>query len=326
MTISVVIASYNRAGRLRACLMQLARQSFVAGDEVVVADNGSTDETAGMLLEVAAGFPVPLRIVTETRPGKSHAINSALGLCSGDILAFTDDDVVVADDWIAAIRRTMADGTVGLTGGRVRPIFEGRVPAWLALRNGASFGRLASPLALMDYGDAPLLLGPRTLLGANLAVRREAFEAVGGYPTDLGKLRGTLLSGEDHELCERIQAAGFTATYEPSIAVQHFVPRDRLRLAYFVRWFYWSGVTHATLDRSRPAPGVRMLGVPRYLFKRLLASAARGAAALLRSSWSVAADEATRTAFVVGYVSGTWRPRPTDRCPSPAVTRRAEPA
>ena len=134
MTISVVIATYNRAGELAECLGQLRRQAFQRGDEVVVADNGSTDGTAPLLARATAAFPVPLRVVREERPGKSHAVAAALAGSRSDLLAFTDDDVLVADDWVATIHRTMERERLDLVGGRVLPRFAARVPDWLALR------------------------------------------------------------------------------------------------------------------------------------------------------------------------------------------------
>lgn len=309
MTISVVIATYNRAPLLAACLRQMARQAFLRGDELVVADNGSTDDTERVVKEASARMPGLVRLVSEPRPGKSHAVAAAVRESRADVLALTDDDVLVADDWIASIRGVMT-APVALVGGPVLPLYASRVPDWLDLEAAPGFGRLAAPLALLHYGDRPSPLGARVALGANLAVRREAFLAVGGYPSTLGKLRGTLLSGEDHQLCERVQAAGYTAIYHPAVRVRHLVPADRLRIAYFVRWFFWSGVTHAEMDRNRPGlagGGRRILGVPGYVLRELASSTLRVTAAGLRASWSAAASQVTRAAFAAGYVWSTWR-------------------
>ncbi|HSK10113.1 MAG TPA: glycosyltransferase, partial [Vicinamibacterales bacterium] len=237
MNVSVVIATYNRSGELRTCLLRLARQRFQPGDEVVVADNASTDDTQEVLRQISAGFPVPLLTVLEPKPGKTHAVHRALGSCRGDIIAFTDDDVLVGEDWIERIKEVFADGRVDLAGGRVLPNFAGPVPAWLDLSGGEGFGRLASPLGLADYGPTRQPLGTRSALGGNLVVRRAALDAVGGFPRDLGKLRGTLLSGEDHALSERMVGSGYEAIYDPAMLVHHLVPASRLRFRYFIRWF-----------------------------------------------------------------------------------------
>lgn len=302
MTISIVIATYNRAERLAVCLEHLAGQSFAPGDEVVVADNGSTDHTQEVLRLAAARLPAPLRVVRETRPGKSAAVAAALREVTGEILAFTDDDVLVHPDWLRRVREALADPDVALAGGPVMPLYEGRVPEWLDLAEPEGFGRLASPLALIHYGNRRQPLGPRVVGAGNMAVRRDAFERVGGFNTDLGRIRGTLLSGEDHQLCERIQSAGYQAIWDPAISVRHIVPADRLSFRYFLRWFFWSGVTHAALDQARPpATGHRVLGIPGYLLKRGLVAWGSGLLALLQCAWSRAATQFVDVAFVAGY-------------------------
>jgi GT2 family glycosyltransferase len=132
-----------------------------------------------------------------------------------------------------------------------------------------------------------------------MAVRRTALESVGGFPQDLGKLRGTLLSGEDHELCRRILAAGLTAVYDPSMRVQHLVPASRLTVGYCLRWFYWSGITHQKIERRADAGrGVPSLfGVPRYLVREAAAAAIKGTWSLIRGRTNAFVHEAATVAL-----------------------------
>ena len=113
----------------------------------------------------------------------------------------------VDPSWIDTIRAVMSDPGIALAGGPVTPRWETPPPSWLRAAADA-YGRLAAPLGLLNYGSESFPLGPRTVLGANLVVRAEVLRKVGGYSPHLGKLRGTLLSGEDHELCMRVQDAG----------------------------------------------------------------------------------------------------------------------
>jgi GT2 family glycosyltransferase len=306
MTTTVIIATYNRAALLDQCLSHLAQQRFEPGDEVVTVDNGSTDETAAVLRKYQRTFTVPLHILEESRAGKSHALARALTIAAGDILAFTDDDVNVGPGWLDAIRSAMQQDDVALVGGPVAPRWERSAPWWLAL-NGDEYGRLASPLALVNYGSQPCDLGPRTLLGANLAVRRSVLEQVGGFATHLGKLRGTLLSGEDHEFCRRVQAAGFRGRYIPEAGVYHWVPSSRMRMRYFLSWFFWSGITNAALDDDAQRRERTFCGLPRYLLRRLAAAVVGLPAAALAGNRARALDRAADAAFAVGYAAKSWR-------------------
>jgi glucosyl-dolichyl phosphate glucuronosyltransferase len=304
MSISIVIATYNRGALLAECLRHLADQPFEADDDVMVVDNGSTDDTPRVIEAARQRFPVRVRHLTESRPGKSHAVAAAVAAATGDVLAFTDDDVTVDPLWIAIIRRIMRDSNAALVGGPVFPRWEAAPPSWLRFETG-EFGRLAAPLGLLNYGPRSIELGPRTVLGANMAVRRAPINKVGGFAGHLGKLRGTLLSGEDHELCQRVQAAGYKAMYYPELRVAHWVPVERMRAGYSMSWFFWSGITHATLDAA--APGTPPThGVPPHFFKRALVSAARGIGAAVRGEPARLMDSATEVAFVAGYAARRW--------------------
>src|SRR6185295_949999 len=101
LSISVVIATHNRAQLLRGTLDRLRTQSFAPGDEVIVVDNASTDATADVINAAAAGFPVPLYRRHDLSPGKAPALNAAVSAARGGVLALTDDDVLVGEDWIA---------------------------------------------------------------------------------------------------------------------------------------------------------------------------------------------------------------------------------
>ncbi|HXE80355.1 MAG TPA: glycosyltransferase [Vicinamibacterales bacterium] len=309
-TVTVLIATYNRARQLLECLQALAVQEFEAEDQVIVVDNASTDDTRAVVQQAAAWFPIPIQYLFEPTAGKSHALALGLGCATGDVIALTDDDVIVAPDWIERIRCVMADSSIALVAGRVEPRWEIEPPAWLRFEKGAGYSKLASPLALVDYGDQPSLLEDRAALGANMAVRRRALDSVGGFPLALGKLRGTLLSGEDRYVCERLREIGCRCMYVPAIVVHHWVPRERLSLGYFARWFFWSGITNSALEGVWPvAPPKRrsVLGIPVYLIRQAAAAAAVTVASLLTGRPARAVEHGADVAFALGYIAHRWR-------------------
>jgi cellulose synthase/poly-beta-1,6-N-acetylglucosamine synthase-like glycosyltransferase len=318
-TATVVIATFNRADLLDDCLAHLSKQAFAEGDDVIIADNGSTDHTAAVVSRHARRFPTLLTRLVVPTPGKSHAVSAALQSARGDVVALTDDDVRVEKDWLVNLKRRFADPQTALAGGPVAPRWERPAPPWLRV---TARQRLGAPLGLLDYGNSEARLGPRTLLGANMAVRRSVLQQLGGYAPHLGKLRGTLLSGEDHELCQRIQAAGYEAWYVPDARVAHWVPAARMRISYFVRWFYWSGITHASMDTASSS-GRSVHRVPLYLVRQFAGGLASACAAALRGRLPAAVDRALDSAFAAGYAACRWGLTPTRSTTSASAARSA---
>ena len=302
LNISVVITTFNRAALLEQTLGKMRNQAFEASDEVIVVDNASSDRTPEVIETAARDFPVPLRYFREREPGKTPALNTGIAASRGDVLALTDDDVLVAEDWIVAIRALFSDSSIDLAGGRVDPLWESSPPRWLQVEASGQYTEMASPLALQHYGAAQPL-GARTAVGANLIVRRRAYDALGGFTAHLGRRRGTLLCGEDHDFCDRAVTAGMRCEYRPEIRVRHWVPAIRGTLRYHARWFFWSGVTNAILEAPPRGSASRALHrVPRYMWRRLLASPILALQQALLGRTASAARELMQGIFALGYI------------------------
>ncbi len=301
--VSIVIATFNRARLLERTLQALRHQDFTHGDEVIVVDNGSADETPSVIEAAARDFPVPLRPLTERTQGKGPALDRGIAAALGSILALIDDDVVVAPDWLAAIRQMFSDPSLALVGGRVDPEWECPPPRWLQVEPHVRYGMMTSPLALQHYG-ADQELGPRTAVGANLAIRRDVLDALGGFRSDLARRAGTLFGVEDQDLCSRARQAGYRCIYRSAIRVGHWVPAERLRLSYFTRWFFWSGYGDALLGTDDPvgADG-RRHPIPWYHARRVPIAASIAVANVARGRFPAAAEMAMDAAYSLGYVA-----------------------
>ena len=149
--VSVVISTYNRADVLPHALVSLLQQEAPGiRYEVVVVDNNSTDSTRPVVESILARGCPNLRYLFEVRQGVAYGRNTGILAAKAPIIAFTDDDVTVAPDWIATLKRTLdehpeADGV----GGRVLPRWSRAVPSWLTREHWA-------PLALLDYPSLPI--------------------------------------------------------------------------------------------------------------------------------------------------------------------------
>ncbi|HXE80356.1 MAG TPA: glycosyltransferase [Vicinamibacterales bacterium] len=340
-SVSTLICTYNRASFLRESLeaiLAAVRPPGVALD-VIVVDNRSTDATRQVVDDVAARAPVPVRYALETQQGKSFALNRGLDLAAGDVIALTDDDVVVDRNWIVRLVEGFERHDVTFVGGKVLPRWGTLPPPELLTRRGRD---MWGPLALVDYGDDPVTYDEETFawrqlpIGANLAVKADAVRAVGGWRTDLGKVNNTLISGEDHEIFFRLSRAGlFNGLYDPDSIVFHHVPPGRLTRRYFRRWFFWHGRTlarmnsaiHPDLDWSRVR---HVAGVPRYMYRSLLTQTLRWLRRLGRRDALALLIEEMRLIEHLGYFAECWQPGGRAAIPAgsgrPPLVREQAPA
>ena len=274
--ISVVIPARNVATELEAQLGGLAAQEVPVPWEVVVADNGSTDDTR----EVAARWRdrLPLRIVdASAQAGVNFARNLGAREATGELLLWCDADDVVQPGWMAAYWRTrdewdMAGGFIDVS------VLNG--PAALARHADVKFG------GLNHFGWL------RTFMGCNFAVHRRVFTAIDGFDESF--------SGgcDDVDFAFRGQLAGFRLGYVPEAAVAY---RLRETLRDTVRQHYRYGITRVHLFRK-----FRPVGMPRRSWKhtvRAYALTIARAPDLLtrggRGRWVVDA------AFLIGLASGS---------------------
>jgi glycosyltransferase involved in cell wall biosynthesis len=256
--ISVVLCTRNRADLLEKALLSVSEQDFPSSDyEIILVDNASTDRTA----DVAQRFQgrAPLRYIHEERVGLCIARNTGWRAAKGQIIAYFDDDAIARPGWLRAIHDIFAQSnaaTIGVAGGPVAPIWQAPRPAWLA-------DTVASSLTIVDWGPSEKIIldiDREWLVGANMAMRKRVLEEVGGFHPWLDRVGRNLLSSGDVFLQKEILRRGYTCLYVPAMAIEHLVPASRLGKDWFLRRFYWQGVSDAVMhliERS-PSPAGRV--------------------------------------------------------------------
>lgn len=269
--LSVILSTYNRGELLDDALESILDQTDPGTPpfELIVVDNNSTDGTR-QAVERLAARDGRVRYLFEPQQGLSYARNAGLRQARAPLIAFTDDDVRAQPDWVAAIVRAFAEHPeADVVGGRVLPRWPEPPPAWLTRDHW-------SPLALVDFGAAPVDVTPDNpicLVGANLAVRREVFDAVGDFATDLQRVRDGIGSLEDHEFQLRLLRIGRKGVYDPRIVVSAEIQPNRLERAYHRRWHTGHGHFHALLRSEhleRTTVGT-LFGVPAHLYRQAFA-------------------------------------------------------
>ncbi|MER7485203.1 glycosyltransferase [Streptomyces sp. NPDC126497] len=219
---SVVVATRERAGRLARTLDSLLAQEHPRF-EVVVVDNAPVTGGTRELVERAYGERV--RYACEPVPGLAVAHNRGLAAARGEVVAFTDDDVVADPHWLTELTAPFAaDPRLGCVTGLILPA-RLRTPAQVLLESHGGFAKGFTPTTY-DPGDPPRdeplfpFTAGRFGSGANMAFRTEVLRAVGGFDPATGT--GTpARGGDDLYGFVRVLAQGYRLHYTPRALVWH---------------------------------------------------------------------------------------------------------
>jgi glycosyltransferase involved in cell wall biosynthesis len=238
MKISVLICTRNRAQPLDESLRHFFMQRFADEYEyeVVVVDNGSTDDTDRVVAGYGAEHPGIVRYCRESRPGLCYARNTAIAAAGGEIIVFTDDDVLVEKDWLNEIHREFTeDPALSLLGGRVLLAHDGLQK--VSLQTSDQRQTFIYP----DPGSFPM--------GANMAFRREIFDRIGTFDVRLGS--GKFFSGaDDTDFFYRALKAGYRVLYAPNVLVYHNHDRIDVEQACRLEYGYGKGCSAYLLKHA----------------------------------------------------------------------------
>jgi glycosyltransferase involved in cell wall biosynthesis len=300
--ISVIICTRNRAALLKRAIQSVVDQD-VARDvfELVVVDNASSDATP----DVASSFQdrLALRYVREERIGLCVARNTGWRAAGGRYVAFFDDDAIAKPGWLRSIKATFerSGPSIGVIGGRVDPIWEASRPGWLA-------DDIAGSLTIVHWGDDEKVIRDirrEWLVGANMALPKHLLSDIGGFHPWLDRVGNNLLSSGDVFLQKEVMRRGYDCLYVPAIAIEHLVPASRLTQKWFLRRFFWQGVSDAVMQLIERVPSPRQrLSLAAKRMRRILRSPVQLACLPFRTESPEAFKKKCLALIDIGYVLG----------------------
>lgn len=244
--LSVIIPTRNRKGFLEDAVKSILRQILYVDEvELLVVDNDSTDGTRELIQRMASENPC-IRYLFAQEPGLHVGRHLGMREAKGNILAYTDDDIIATEGWLAAIKTVFeSKPKVALVGGKVLPRWEGNIPEWINLfRTENKYGWRLGYLSLLDLGEKTKEIPAGHVFGCNFSVRKNVLLDCGGFhpdgmPQELIRYRG---DGET-ALSLEIQKKGYIAIYEPKASVYHRIPEERLTIDYFCKRAFNQGVS-----------------------------------------------------------------------------------
>jgi glycosyltransferase involved in cell wall biosynthesis len=263
--LTVLIATHNGADTIARTLAALAALRPVPEPwKLVVVNNASTDATESIVLSWEDRLP--LAYLVEPKIGKNAAVNTGLSRVEGELVVFTDDDVLPYPDWLAEWRR-VADAypDYAMFGGAIEPAFEKPPPswidrAWMTLLFGAT-----------DPDRPEGAVHPNQVFGGNMAVRRSVFDAGVRFNEAIGPSAQGGIMGAETELLNRLAVGGMKSCFAPTVRVKHIVHKHQFTRRWVLRRFFRHGRGEFAIHRWRQgARDRRLFNAPRWIVRRFL--------------------------------------------------------
>jgi len=296
--IGVVVCTFNRATRLRFALESLRTQSLPPSRfAVTLVDDGSNDDTPAVSAEYKSRL-TNLTVLRQDNRGLGAAREAGWRSCPAPLIGFLDDDAIAPPNWLEKLLAIFAQAapSIACVGGPVEGDWEVPPPPWLD-------ADLARWLTVWTLGTKPVTSRDDMLFaGANMTIRRQALEAVGGFDQTLGRKGLSLLSHEESELWQRLRLAGWLSHFAPDLPVRHFVPAARLRPSWFRRRLFWEGISVARRE-TKPTSSPRWWRAAKLSLRALVSHQVRSHL-LQPRQWRRSIHWQCHVAFKLGYARG----------------------
>ena len=303
-SVSVVICAYteDRWILLVEAIESLKRQTVPPNEIILVIDHNSA-----LLQRVKTQISDVIAIKNSEAPGLSGARNCGISVSRNDIIAFLDDDAFAAPDWLEQICVCYNQVNVMGVGGKIDPLWPKERPGWFPVEFDWVVG-------CTHNGIPQKITSVRNLIGANMSFKREIFDVLGGFRSEMGRIQSYPAGCEETELCIRAnqQWPHKKLLYNPKARVTHHVPSNRANLRYYSSRCYTEGLSKAKVSRlvgagdglsSERTYCLRTLpkGIIRALSETFLKGKLNG---LMRASAIVFGLLFTTMGYVIGAIRG----------------------
>jgi len=227
LIISVIIPTYNRANKIKLTIDSFLEQDYDSrAYQIIVCNNNSTDSTENLIKQYVEDYPDRIIYLEEPRQGVHYARNSAAKMATGDILYFTDDDMIADPNLLSEIVKVFElDPQVASVTGRVLPKWEIEPPQWVTqlCYNG-----------LLSLNDPPedfiISKNDCNVFSCHQAIRREVFFQSGGFNPE--NTAGEWIGDGETGLNLKIKELGYKFGYNGKSIIYHIIPAQRMTQTY----------------------------------------------------------------------------------------------
>jgi len=238
---SVVISTINRSDLLIKCLKALISQNNVDVNslEIIVIDNGSTDDTRRVVESLREKYQ-NIKYIYEEKLGLSVARNAGARYASSDIVCFLDDDAIPNKNYLNKMITSFENSEISCVGGRIIAVWPNKSPPnWFSSKYNHVVGETS-------FGDESRFLKKGEFpFGGNIAIRKSIFEMLEGFDENLGRKGDNFISGEEVDLCYKLRKKRLKIFYNVEAKVFHIVGRKRATKKYFIESIFGKAITEA---------------------------------------------------------------------------------
>jgi glycosyltransferase involved in cell wall biosynthesis len=243
--ISIIIPTFNRSHTLNLTLASILDQQTLKNLEVIIADNGSTDNTAQVCQSYIKDHPNIFKYIYEQEPGLLSGRHAGALAAKGDIVCFLDDDVSLSTGWLSGVKSAFSNPKIKLATGPCLPLYETAPPQWLDFfwDKFSTTGKFCTWLSLIDLGEKEIEILPVYVWGLNFCIRKETLFELGGFHPDNIPKRYQMFQGDGETgLAIKAHKMNMKALYCPHIKLHHHVSAERLTINYFEKRAFYQGV------------------------------------------------------------------------------------
>lgn len=304
MDLTLVICTYNRSQSLKVTLESIKGQMPESSIwEIIVVDNANDPSTQRVISDLATELPVSC--VVEETPGQNSARNAVLPHIKGELVAFTDDDVIAGENWLSElVHAAKKYPDYDVFGGKIIPQWPNGVEPWQANAWFSNFVYADQDLGdqIIDYGEGCFPSSP------NMMIRRSIFDKGIKFNAKIGPIGSKRISGSESEFFSRVMKS-HKGKYIPSARIFHRITPNMMVRSYLRKRSYAMGLgmsvwaSAPSNEKSLPT----LLGVPRYRIGRLITSLLKavGCQILLKKERSI--EHECMAAMDFGYCQGLWK-------------------
>lgn len=253
MDISVIIPTYNRAKYIGLTIKSFIKQNYPKNDfEIIISDNNSTDNTKTIIQGIIDNNKdFNIRYLFEERQGVHFARNTAAKASNGDVLYFTDDDMIADRNLLKSIMDIYKNNRkVAVCTGRVLPRWKCKPPKWVRRCMNNAY------LSLNDQGDKIVITDyDWCTFSCHEAILRNVFFQTNGFHIE--NTKGNWLGDGETGLNKEIEKKGYYFAYTGKAITRHIIPKARMTQDYLNKRMYNGGISEAYYEFKRGNLDVR---------------------------------------------------------------------